>query len=98
MSAGRAAVWRERVECDPGDARPKALGGDRRSGRVEERAGLILALVKETPDITLEELRTALAGRGLTVGYGTLWRFFARRRITRKKRLHTRPSRTGRMS
>ena len=62
------------------------------------RAGLILALVEETPDITLEELRAALARRGLAVGYGTLWRFFARRRITRKKRPHTRPSKTGRTS
>ena len=69
-----------------------------RTQGIEARAGLILALVEETPDITLEELRTALAGRGLTVGYGTLWRFFARRRITRKKRLHMRPSRTGQMS
>ena len=92
VSAGRRTVWRERVERDPraleriqGDARPKALGGDRRSGRIEARAGLILALVEEKPDITLEELRAALARRGLAVGYGTLWRFFARRRITRKK-------------
>jgi hypothetical protein len=45
---------------------------------------LILSLVEETPDITLEELRTALAARGVAVGYGTVWRFFARRRITRK--------------
>jgi transposase len=97
VSASSAIRWRA-LERTQGDARPKALGGDRRSGRVEERAGLILALVEETQDITLEELRTALAGRGLTVGYGTLWRFFARRRITRKKRLHMRPSRTGRMS
>jgi hypothetical protein len=44
------------LERTQGDARPKALGGDRRSGRVEERAGLILALVEETRDITLEEL------------------------------------------
>ena len=32
---------------------------------------MILALVEETPDITLEELRAALARRGLAVGYGT---------------------------
>jgi transposase len=97
VSASSAIRWRalERIQ---GDARPKALGGDRRSGRIEARAGLILALVEEKPDITLEELRAALARRGLTVGYGTLWRFFARRRITRKKRPHTRPSRTGRTS
>ena len=81
VSASSAIRWRA-LECIQGDARPKALGGDRRSGRIEARAGLILALVEETPDITLEELRAALARRGLAVGYGTLWR---RRRITRKK-------------
>src|SRR5215208_6912879 len=74
------------------------LGGDRRSGRIEARAGLILGLVEATPDITLEELRTALAARGVAVGYGSLWRFFARRRITRKKGPRTRPSRRGRTS
>src|SRR5215208_1470057 len=74
------------------------LGGDRRSGRIEARAGLILGLVEATPDITLEELRTALAARGVAVGYGSLWRFFARRRITRKKRPRPRPSRRGRTS
>jgi transposase len=97
VSASSAIRWRV-LERRHGDARPKALGGDRRSGRIEARAGLILGLVEETPDITLEELRTALAARGVVVGYGTLWRFFARRRITRKKSLRTLPSRRGRIS
>src|SRR5215217_2598482 len=83
VSASSAIRWRG-LERRQGDARPKALGGDRRSGRIEARAGLI-GLVEATPDITLEELRTALAARGVAVGYG-MWRFFARRRITRKKR------------
>ena len=95
VSASSAIRWRG-LERRQGDARPKALGGDRRSGRIEARAGLILGLVEATPDITLEELRTALAARGVAVGYGSLWRFFARRRITRKKRPRTRPSRRGR--
>lgn len=46
MSASSSAVRRERVKRDPlarsgaqtGDARPKALGGDRRSGPIEARA------------------------------------------------------------
>ena len=94
VSASSAIRWRalERIQ---GDARPKALGGDRRSGRIEARAGLILALVEETPDITLDELRTAVADHGLSVGYGSLWRFFRRHNITRKKRRRTPPSRTG---
>ena len=42
VSASSAIRWRA-LERTQGDARPKALGGDRRSGRVEERAGLIHA-------------------------------------------------------
>ena len=95
VSASSAIRWRA-LERQQGDARPKALGGDRRSGRIEAHAGLILGLVEETPDMTLEELRAALAGRGVSVGYGTLWRFFDRRGITRKKRLRTPVSRTAR--
>src|SRR4051794_11662104 len=67
VSASGAIRWRS-LERRQGDARPKALGGDRRSGRIEARAGLILGLVDETPDITLEELRTALVARGIVVG------------------------------
>ena len=37
-------------------------------------------------DITLPELRTALAERGIAVAISTLWRFFERHRITLKRR------------
>jgi len=97
VSPSSAIRWRA-LEREQGDARPKALGGDRRSGRIEMHAALILGLTEETPDMTLDELRLALAGRGVSVGYGTLWRFFDRRQITRKKRPRTRPSRTARTS
>lgn len=97
VSAASAIRWRARVRVQ-GDAKPKALGGDRRSGRIEAHAGLILRLLEEPPDITLVELRSHLAARGLGVGLATLWRFFARRRITLKKRRRTRPSRIARMS
>ena len=46
---------------------------------------MILDAVAKQSDITLAELRALLAGRG--VGIATLWRFFARRKITLKKRL-----------
>jgi transposase len=45
-----------------------------------------LAAVRRQPDITLEELRALLAGRGVSVAVSTLWRFFDRREITLKKR------------
>ena len=94
VSASSAIRWRQR-ERTQGDARPKALGGDRRSGRIEAHAALILALVEEKPDITLVELRAALAEKGIGAGVATLWRFFERRRITLKKRRRTRASRTA---
>lgn len=97
VSASSAIRWRARVRVQ-GDAKPKALGGDRRSGRIEAQAALILRLVTETPDITLVELKSALASRGVGVGIATLWRFFERRRITLKKRRRTRPNRIVRMS
>ena len=97
VSASSAIRWRA-LEREQGDAKPKALGGDRRSGRIEAHAALILSLLEETPDITLEELRAVLAEKGVAVGYGTLWRFFERRQITRKKRLRMPPSKSARTS
>jgi hypothetical protein len=46
---------------------------------------VILGMIEETPDLTIEELRQALAKEGLIVGYGTIRRFFARNAITRRK-------------
>lgn len=76
-----------------GHAAPMRQGGDRRSGRIEAHAPVILAAVATRPDITLAELRSELAGRGVAVGLATLWRFFGRRKITLKKSPGTRPSR-----
>ena len=97
VSAASVSRWRA-LERDQGDATPKAMGGDRRSHRIEAHADLILALVEETKDMTLEELRVVLVGRGLSFSYGALWRFFDRRGYTVKKRPRTRASKSGRMS
>jgi hypothetical protein len=61
----------------------------RRGGRTFSRSG------EARKDISLEELRTGLAEIGLTVSVAGLHRFFARRGMTRKKRLATPSSRTG---
>jgi hypothetical protein len=63
VSAASVSRWRA-LERDQGDAKPKAMGGDRRSRRIEAHADLILALVEKTKDMTLEELRVILVGRG----------------------------------
>ena len=78
-----------------GSVAPGPLGGDRRSGRVEAHAPLILGPLERTPDITLSELREELAEAGVPVGVATLWRFFARRQITLKKSRRARRSSNG---
>ena len=97
VSAASVSRWRALARAR-GDARPGPLGGDRRSGRVEAQAALILARVEETPDITIEELRQGLGARGHAFGYGTIQRFFARHQITRKKRPRTPANRSARTS
>ena len=58
VSAASVSRWRALVR-ERGDARSGALGGDRRSGRIEAQRALIQDLLAETPDITIQELRAA---------------------------------------
>lgn len=94
VSAASAIRWRQ-LTRKQGDARPGPLGGDRRSGRIEKHADTILALLDAKPDITLAELRAALAARGVAVGSASIWRFFQRRRITLKKSRRMRTSKAA---
>ena len=95
VSVSSAIRWHDRRRRE-GDFGRKAQGGDRRSGRIEAYAALILSLLNEKPDMTLAELQARLTEKGVGAGLSTLWRFFKRRGITRKKRPRTPPSRTGR--
>jgi transposase len=97
VSAASVSRWRNR-EREQGDPRPKALGGDRRSARVEACKDLILGVLAQTPDVTIEEVRAALAEKGHRFGFGTVQRFFQRHKITRKKRLRTPASKNARTS
>ena len=85
VSAASISRWRRRVRLE-GDPGPRAAGGDRRSGRIEAHRALVLGLLAETPDITIDELRGLLAGGGLSFGYGTIQRFLIRHNMTRKKK------------
>jgi len=81
-----AVRWAKRVEST-GDVAPMKMGGDRRSQRIEAHAEFILKEIKTKPDTTIMELRDKIRERhGLSLGYGTVWRFLARHRITRKKK------------
>jgi transposase len=93
--APSTAIRWHALRRDAGDFAAKPQGGDMRSHRVEERASDILAVWKAQKDITLVELRSALAEMGLVVSVAGLHRFFARRGMTRKKRLAMLSSRTA---
>ena len=69
-----------------GSYRSGRQGGDRRSQRIEARAAAVLALIEETPDMTLAEIAAHLEdAHGLRVSQSTVWRFFHRRGVTFKK-------------
>jgi hypothetical protein len=70
------------------------LGGDRRSGRIEAHHDAVLAALGPAQDATIEDVRLALSQQGLTFGFGSIQRFFARHAITRKKRLPMPQNRT----
>jgi transposase len=97
VSISSAIRWTSQVRRT-GDVRPRRVGGDKRSKRIEAHALVILAAVEEKPHVTLAELRDLLAQQGVAVAISTLWRFFARRKITLKKSLGMRRSRTVPMS
>jgi transposase len=97
VSASSVSRWRA-LERKQGDATPKAIGGDRRSKHTEAQGPGIMAALEATPDITIEELREALAKEHVFVSYGAVWRFLDRHKITRKKSPRMRASRTVRTS
>ena len=70
-----------------------ALGGDRRSGRIEAQREYLLGLIRRTPDITLLEMQERLIQNcGERFSVSVLWRFFERHGVTFKKRPRTRSS------
>jgi putative transposase len=83
--------WRRR-----GTVVPDRYGGWKRSP-LAGHADRVLALVTETPDLTLEELRWQLAASGIRTSRSALGRFLQNQGLTRKKRPGTPPSRTARM-
>src|SRR6478735_4786291 len=67
VSASSAIRWNDRRRRE-GNFRPRPLGGDRRSGRIEARAELILSLIDGKPDMILAELQNRLAEKGIAAG------------------------------
>ena len=84
VSISSATRWAQRWRAE-GHARPRAMGGDRRS-RLGEHRARVLQLIARQPDLTLQEIRGALAAScGITVGLSTVHRFLGAHNLTRKK-------------
>jgi transposase len=85
VSIASAVRWMDEY-LRTGRTAPKPRGGDRRSGRIEAQAELLMAAIEETPDITLAELRERLiAVRGERYALSTIHDFYRRHGITFKK-------------
>ena len=87
------AQWRR-----TGSVAAKRMGGYKRSP-LDAHAEVVLGLVADRPDLTVEEIRAELRGRGIRTGRGSVWRFFVRHGISFKKnraRQRAGPSRRGR--
>jgi transposase len=52
---------------------------------LEEHAGMLLALVAEQPDLTLDEGCVLLRERGIATSRVSVWRFFDRHKVSYKK-------------
>ena len=85
VAASTAIRWVDHW-LETGHIRPRPLGGDKRSHRIEAHAGEILALIEATADITLGEIAAHLdRTHGLKVAPSTVWRLLDRRGLTFKK-------------
>ena len=94
VSLSSAKVWRRQWR-QHGHVAAKPQGGDRRSHRIEAQADFLLKQIEQTPEGTLAELQDRLRRHGLSVGIGTLWRFFHRHSISFKKKRRTPKNTTG---
>jgi len=73
----------------------KPMGGHRRPLVSGEHRDWLLARITAQPDLTLEEMRRELAEQGLNVGYGSVWRFCEREKLSFKKNSARRPARSA---
>ena len=96
VSASSAVKWVQRWRRT-GDSTARRMGGYRRPV-LEAHKNLVLSLVADRPDLTIEEIRAELRTAGIVVGYGAVWRFLSGQGLSVKKnraRLGTAAARRG---
>ena len=83
VSASTAVIW---VKCfhESGRCAAKPRGGS--TSPLEEHAEFFLALIDEQPDLTLDEVVSAMRRHKIPGSRTAVWRFFQRHKITFKKK------------
>ena len=84
VSVSSVVRWSQR-QRETGSAAAKPMGGKRPLVLPGERDWLLVR-ISERPDLTLRALRAELAERGIVVSLGAVWTFFAREKISFKKK------------
>jgi transposase len=82
VSASTAVIW---VKCfrETGRCAAKPRGGS--VSPLEEQAEFLLALIDEQPDLTLDEVVSAMRKHKVAGSRTAVWRFFQRHKMTFKK-------------
>lgn len=88
VSPSTAIIW---VKCfhETGRCAAKPRGGS--TSPLEKHAAFLLGLIEEQPDLTLDEVVSAMRKRRIPGSRTAVWRFFQRHKITFKKK----PARGG---
>lgn len=88
VSASTAIIW---VKCfrQTGRCAAKPRGGS--ISPLEEHAEFLVALIEEQPDLTLDEVFSAMRKHKIAGSRTSVWRFFQRHNISFKKK----PARGG---
>ena len=95
FSVGVSSVirWCQRKE-ETGSIAAKPMGGKVKPKLLPQRAWILERIAAE-PSLTLEELRTELAERGVAVAVSTIWEFLQREQLSFKKNSARRRARAG---
>src|SRR5262245_16560204 len=85
ISPSVVVIWVQRFE-ETGSVAAKPSGGS--TSPLEQHAEFLLGLIVDQPDLTLDEIVTAMRKRRIAGSRSAVWRFFARRNISCKKTLY----------
>jgi putative transposase len=82
ISPSVVIIWAQRWEAT-GSVAPKPSGGS--ISPLDTHAEFLLGLIRQKPDLTLDEIVAAMGKRRIRGSRSAVWRFFARRNISFKK-------------